>query len=303
MNMNKINIIGLCSLTILLFSACQKEIDIDMGDYDKHPVIEGYIENGQYAWVELTYNQKFFQQINLDFSTPEGLQTIKNLFITNATVTVSDGKIEDTLHFVIDSAIFQGKYVWPPVKYVGSKIKGKIGGKYDLTIKINDETYTSSTIITKPLKPDSIWVEYDPKIDSLCWIHALITDDPSERNYYNCFTKRLGKDNYFAPALLCLMSDTYFNGRQFEVPIYRGYASSLSNDTTGYSSIENTGKFNVGDTVIVKIVTMDYNSYKFWKTLKHSTITESNINGDVTGVWCGYGAYYSEPIICKKGHQ
>ncbi|MDD2205383.1 MAG: DUF4249 family protein [Bacteroidales bacterium] len=286
-------------LMMFIITSCSQEIAIDTGEYTKRPVIEGYIENGSSPWVCLTYNQAFFTEINLDFTTPEGMSLLTELFITDATVFVSDGSTVDTLQFMIDPAILEGNYVWPPVKYQGNKIVGQVGGTYNLTVIIDDETYTAYTTITTPVIPDSIWLEYDKANEKYCWIHAMIQDNAATADYYNCFAKRLGRDNYFSECSNCLWDDTYFNGMAFEAIAYRGSSSLFSMDTVNAAD-DKFGAFTVGDTVQLKVVTMDEESFRFWQSLLNSSVVHSNIDGDAIGVWCGYGAYYTEPVICVE---
>ncbi|MDR2083682.1 MAG: DUF4249 domain-containing protein [Bacteroidales bacterium] len=285
-------------IIILLTFSCSTEIEIDTGEFISRPVIEGYIENGDSAWVVITKNQAFFEELNLDITDPTNiLNLLQNIFIMDATVIVDDGNIFDTLRFKIDQGIMEGKLIWPPVRYQGSgKIIGQVGGAYNLTVIIDEEIYTAKTTIPKPLIPDTLWFKPDIDADTVGIIHAMITDDPSENNYYRYFAKRLGKDDYFVPGFMSLWDDSFFNGMQFEVIVYRGSLPSYLRDTT-HNDV--WSKYLVGDTVIVKAATMDRNSYNFWRTLDGSSEVKTNLTGGALGVWCGYGAYYTEPFICK----
>lgn len=292
--MKKRNII-LLILFICLFISCQKEIKIDTGEFIERPVIEGYIENDAYPWVLITKNQAFFEPMNLDFSD---LNDLMKFFIVDATVIVSDGVVNDTLQFGVDPLILQGKYVWPPVRYQGSKILGEAGKSYTLTVVIGDKTYTSITSITQPMTPDSLWFVQDPGIDTMGSIHATFHDDPSQTNYYRYFAKRFGKDNYYIAGSFSLWEDSFFNGKEFEVIVMRGTGyEAYSPDYDEYP--ETAMLFRVGDTVSVKAVTMDNHSFQFWRTVGGNQV-ETNIEGGALGVWCGYGAYYSDPIICAQ---
>ena len=285
-----------CFLLIILITSCAQEVEIDTGEFVPRIVIEGYIENNEYPWINITNNQEFFKDINLDFTSEEGIATLLNLFVMDAEVTVTDGTTIDTLEFMIAPEIFEGIYVWPPVKYQGSKIIGEIGKAYYMKVVHNDKVYTATTTITEPLIPDSVWVEYSMRNDKDCWIHVRIHDNPDEYNYYNCYSKRLGKDNYFTECLLCLWNDQFFNGLDFEATVYRGSSFTFAMDTIE-SNLSDIGQYAVGDTVILKVLTMDAASFNFWQSTEQSNNPHSNINGDALGVWCGYGVYYTDPII------
>ena len=269
-------------LFLLLCVSCTKPITIDSGDFDKKLVIEGYIENGDYAWVMLTRNLPFFGTITPDKSY--------EIFIPEdeATVIVSDGSIVDTLKYEID--------VWPPVRFKGQKIKGEVGKSYHLTVIHEGNEYTATTSIVTPYRADTIWFVLEPKEDSLGCIHTIIHDNPDETNYYRYYTKRLGRDSYYAPGLMSIWDDRYFNGMDFEFVLWRGrsIADSYGEEDPEY------GYFRLGDTVSIKSCMMDYDSYWFWKTLgSRETLSNINPKGAALGVWCGYGAEY-HTFVCRR---
>lgn len=282
-------------LTIVFITSCRKEITFDTGKFIERPVIEGYIENGDYPWVLITKNQAFFEPMNLDYSN---MNDLMKLFIIDATVIVSNGVIDDTLVFGINPQVLQGNFTWPPVRYQGSKFLGVADRTYTLTVIIDDKTYTSTTTITTPVLPDSVWFVADPQYDTLGAIFAKFRDNPNQKNYYKYFTKRFGKDSYYIAGSFSLWEDSFFNGREFQVFVMRGtgYESYNSNNNSNESA-ETAFLFHVYDTVSVKVVTMDNNSFQFWRTLGGNAV-ETNIEGGALGVWCGYGAYYCDPLIC-----
>lgn len=283
-------------MIILFFFSCSSEIEIDTGEFISKPVIEGYIENDEYAWVVITRNQAFFEELNLDITDPNNIQNLLDIFVLDATVVVDDGNNYDTLKFMIEPGILQGKLIWPPVKYQGNKIIGEVGHSYNLTVTIDENEYFATTTITKPLTPDSLWFKMDIESDTTGIVHALITDDPTESNYYRYFIKRLGKDDYYVPGFMSIWDDSFFNGLQFEVVVYRGSLPSYLRDTT-YNDV--WSKYLVGDTVDIKVATMDRNSYNFWRTLDGSNQVKTNISGGALGVWCGYGVHYTGQFICE----
>ncbi|MDD4848238.1 MAG: DUF4249 family protein [Bacteroidales bacterium] len=280
-------------LFLCVVVACKKEIIIDTDEFIERPVVEGYIENDAYPCVLITKNQAYFEPMSLDFTD---LNDLMKFFIVDAVVIVSDGVVDDTLQFGINPLILEGKYVWPPVRYQGSKFLGEVGKSYSLKILIDDKVYTANTSITTPVMPDSLWFVQDPGIDTMGAIHATFKDDPSQTNYYCYFAKRFGKDSYYVAGEFSLWEDSFFNGKEFEIIVMRGTSYEVYN--TDYEEpLESAMLFRVGDTVSVKAVTMDYDSYQFWRTLGGNQV-ETNIEGGALGVWCGYGAYYCPPIVC-----
>lgn len=293
--MKKYKFFLLFLLTICLMTSCKKEITFDTGEFNEHPVIEGYIENEDYPWVLITKNLAFFEPLNLDYTN---INDLMKLFVIDATVIVSNGVIDDTLVFGINPLILEGNFVWPPVKYQGSKILGEVGGTYTLTVIIDDKTYTSTTTITPLAVPDSVWFVQDNRYDTLGAVYAKFRDDPNQKNYYKYYTKRFGKDNYYIAGSYSLWEDSFFNGREFEVFVMRGsgYESYSSNNNSNETA-ETAFLFHVYDTVSVKVVTMDNRSFQFWRTLGGNAV-ETNIDGGAIGVWCGYGTYYCDPLVC-----
>ncbi len=279
----------LITVGLLFCTSCTKDIHIETAPFEKKLIIEGYIENDAYAWVVLTTNLAYFDSI-----TPVDLN---NIFITDsdATVIVDDGIVFDTLQFEWDSLVLQNKMVWPPVRFVGKKIKGEVGKSYNLKVLYEDKSYTATTSIQQPYHVDSVWFLLDVGQDSLGYIHTLIHDNPAETNYYRYHTKRIGRDFYYTPGLMSIWDDRYFNGMDFEFVLWRG--RSIEEDY-GDDDPEDT-YFRLGDTVSIKSCMMDYNSYWYWKTLgEREALSNINPKNSVLGVWCGYGtAYYT--FVCE----
>lgn len=280
-------------VALFALSSCSKEIEIDLGEYEKKVVVEGYIENGEHAWCVLTYNQDYFGEIDISMSN---LEQLMDIFIVDATVVVSDGAVDDTLRFEVDPIILEGGFVWPPVRYKGSKIVGEVGRSYSLRVIYDEKEYTATTSIPSLYEIDTCWFELNPlaENDSLGNIWTIIHDNPNETNYYRYYTKRLGRDNYYAPGQMSIWDDRFFNGMDFEFVIYRG--RSIDRD---YGSDDpEAGYFKLGDTVTIKACMMDHDSFWFWYTLGERQ-TLSNMRGGALGVWCGYGATY-RTVVCER---
>ena len=286
------NVIAFNSVVFLsLCISCTKPITIDTGDFDKKLAIEGYIENGDYAWVTLTNNLAFFGEISPD--------KFDEVFVKegDAIVIVSDetGTIMDTLKYGVDPLVLQGKMIWPPVRWKGQKIIGEVGKSYHLTVIHEGTEYTATTSIVTPYYADTIWFVLEPKDDSLGFIHTIIHDNPTETNYYRYYTKRLGKDNYYTPGIMSLWDDRFFNGMDFEFVLWRGRSIEIDYGKEDPDS----HYFRLGDTVSIKSCMMDYDSYWFWKTLgSQETLSNIKPKGEALGVWCGYGVGY-HTFVCR----
>ncbi len=283
-------------LLILQFNACQTEIEVDLPDYQPKLVVEGYIELGQPARVMLTRSVPFFQQIDLNY-------ILNNVLVMDAVVTVtsSDGETE-RLSFVPNS---ESPYMFA---YVGN-MRGKENTRYDLKIEWGGQTYTATTSILHSFDLDSIGFYKMPEMmrDTMRTIRVLMSDNPSEMNFYQYYVKVHGKkvhDNVWITTIPVAFDDATFNGLTFNFEVLRANPSSFL--MPQMSEEEEREYFRMtyrpGDTVYVKYGLIDYDSYQFWNTggndaamgqnpFTNPTPVISNIRGEnVTGVWCGYAA-------------
>ncbi len=273
------------------FFSCEKEITVDLPKESPKIVIEGYIENGKTATVSITKSAPYFDPIDS--------LTLINSMVTSALVIVSDGAVSDTLHK--DTVIGL-----PPIIYVGKTIIGEPGKTYYLTVEVDGQTYTSQTTIQHPVAFDSIWFKMANNNDTIGDIYAIGTDNGNEYNYYRVFTMNTNIDYTFVPIFESVWEDKFFNGLTFTIQLYHGMASNLTEmfaDDGGRGA-----RYKIGDKVITKLCTMDYDSYKFWSSAESeivyganpfmtTTSVPTNIKGGAIGCWTGYCATY-DSIIC-----
>ena len=73
----------------LLLASCTKEIEVELPITPSKVVVEGTIETGSVPIVLLSRTQSYFE--------PTGIAGLASLYITDATVIVSDGFTTDTL--------------------------------------------------------------------------------------------------------------------------------------------------------------------------------------------------------------
>lgn len=273
--------------------SCEKEIEIDLPEPQFRFVVEGWIEQDHYAVVSITRNSPYFARVDSS--------TLLNLFVLNARVFVSDGTQSEELQLDFSNAL---KGIWPFVCYKGSVIKGEIGKTYWLTIYVEGDTITGKTTIPQPVFLDSIWWKPDnetkPGNDSLGYIWGIYTDNPSVRQFFRLFTYRRGRDKTFVPTFGSVFDDFFFSGQQYTFILYRGIPV-----LTDIDSIRNDKElfyFKKGDTIDVKITTIDKEHYDFWRTIEQEMYTggnpfmyptpiRHNVQGAV-GVWGGYCATY-----------
>ena len=283
-------LIHIAIVSFLLISSCSPEADIELPSVEKKLVVDGWIEQGSYTNVILTYNTGYFE--NLDSAS------FRDLVARFAKVVVSNGEKSEVLTLYRDSNYF------PPFIYKGNSIKGEVGKTYSLYIE-DDEIgiVKASTTILPPVELDSIWFNFVENNDTMGYIKGKFKDNGSEKNYYRTFTKIGLRNKKYIPTLVSIFNDTYFNGQDFVFSLKKGPESYLKPIEDIY--------YRNGDTVVVRVTTIDENSYNFWRSYDEEVINsgnpfaanhskiESNIENGL-GIWCGYGSRYYLVIANNK---
>lgn len=278
-------------IIILSLWACEKDITVDIPHPDKSVVVEGYIENGQVPYVILTQNSPYFETVDLN--------SLQNLVVTNALVTVSDGQFIDTLKFAITPNKF------PFVAYIGSK-KAEYGKTYDLQIVYLNDTLRSQTTILEPITLDSLVFKPDPEFikDSLGYVWVFFKDSAATTDYYRVNSMILGEDSFYLHPYRSVLDDKILNGTQFQFPTYHGITGlqGANSDTIPNDSTDSRKDlyFKAGQKVIVKISHIDVETFLFWQSIEMQAgsggnpfSSPSTIKGNIEnglGNWGGYGA-------------
>lgn len=281
---------------LFLLSGCEKEIDIDLPTPELVLVVDGSIENNDFARVTVSRSIPYFDEINL--SDPNSLQAI---FVTDAVVILSDGVISDTLQFTIDPTQF------PPVFYKGNNplLKGEVGKEYFLTIYAEGDTLTSSTTIPDLISLDSVYWQPDGNKDSLGFGWARLDEPATPGNYYRMFAKR---QEYAFYVSVGAYEDRLINGtvqtftfvRPEPLPSYLQTGNPNENDDERFY-------YKKGDTISTRFCTIDEASFKFINTYEQAaqsfgnpfaapTFVKSNIKGGFGG-FVGYGATYNTYVV------
>ena len=300
--------------SVLLFTACEKEIDLNIKSNPNEIIVEGHIENDLPPYVILTKSISLYDNININ--------NLSNFFVHDARIVVSSDT--DSVELVeYNSALLQllpdsiaiaiaaqfGIQIdnaddFPDVSIYtvaldDSSFVGEIGKKYNLRIEVNNKLITASTTIPQPVFFDSLWLEPHPNAafaDSFFQVYGWLKDPPAFGNYYRYFTK--ADNEPFLISTQSVFDDNFFNGKGFEIFIPKGKPIGSSSadfdfDTDGY--------WNIQDSVCtIKLCMLDQAHYNFWRTLEANrssignpfgsfVIVKSNINGG-SGIWGGYGS-------------
>ena len=219
-----------CLINILIFSACQKVINVDLNEAAPKIVIEGLITDrpGPYI-VTLSNSGSYFNQPVL----PP---------VTGAWITVADnlGTV-DTLGEL------------KPGIYVTSKIHGKPGRTYTLKVISNNQEYSASSTMYSHVLIDSLGLSksvsqhldfgFDNRsgiqVDLNCYFR-----DPNEKNFYRLkvFVNDTARvDNYR------LYDDQYTNGLEIGLRVARVRA---------------------GSTYRIELYSLDSKTYNYYRTLE-----------------------------------
>lgn len=313
----------LLSGATLLLASCEKEIEVELPITPSKVVVEGTIETGQVPIVLLSRTQSYF--------APTSLSGIADIYITDATVIVSDGLTTDTLDKVCSDQLTEEQLIliseatgisidllqnvticgWTDL---GNTMLGVEGRTYSLTVLADGYTLTSSTKVPNGVDLDSLWfklAEQRPGDDTLGFLWGTLSDPDTAGNAYRWMTKRINmneegnqKDGSFIAPLFSTFDDRYANGLTFDFAYNRG--------SVAYSGAEDdnnveAGYFKVGDTVVVKFSSIGLREHKFYESFSNNVTSQgdlfsnpanviSNINGGL-GIWAGYGARL-DTVVC-----
>lgn len=251
-------------------------------------VVEGWIEDGGYPVVILTQSVPISEEW-------DDVGDLNNYVIKWATVKVSCGA---------DTVILTGKVnrdYFPPYIYTtgDSRMRGKAGGTYSLTVDYKGFHATAVTTIPQSLPGIvSSRVEKCEGTDSLHRIVVNFTDNASEKNWYQFFVCRRDVTEQFFAAYLGSVDDAVVNGTVDYTVYNRG--DIREKDSSPY--------FKTGEEVLVKLAQVDSLSYLFWDDYtkivssssnlffaSYSSI-RSNVNG-AAGYWCGMNSRTVRLII------
>ncbi|MEI6753177.1 MAG: hypothetical protein WCK78_08405 [Paludibacter sp.] len=286
--MNKLTIFV---LLILIVTSCQSDLEYKLSGYTQKIIVEGYISNGEFPKVYLTLNFPLSK-------TTDSINMLENV-IRTAKVTISDGVNSE----ILTSGWETNKRHFPPYMYVGTELKGQEGKTYYLTVDFSGYTLHATTTIPYAAtiqKFESTAIKSSVNYRNL---FMTINIDPVTKNSYRVFSLKK-KDGYFIETQYVYNSEFSLSGTNKFIISPR--ATELD------SSFTEGGSFIKGDTVLVKLCTIDSVSTQFFKALTlFSSSTgigndlfigekdklKSNISSPGFGIWYGNGVRYYTVII------
>jgi hypothetical protein len=285
---------------VLIFTlalvSCEKEINFDLNNADDVLVVDASIENGVGPQVVLTKSLDYFSSIQ------PGI--INDLFVHNATVTISNGVKTHTLkEYAIPVAGGYNFYSYGiDTANSGTAFTGAFNTNYTLTIAADGKTYNATTSIPLLAKtPDSLWWKKAPFQDDTSKVIIMVktTDPPGLGNYIRYFTRRNSEP--LLPGANSVFDDQVIDGTTYEIQVDPGV--DKNNPPPADSNY-----FKRGDTVTLKLCNIDRDSYKFWSTWEFAfqsignpfaqpNKVLGNISNGALGAFYGYAAYYQTLVV------
>lgn len=262
----------------MLFLSCNQDDFSSSSDSDSKIVVEGWIENDDYAQVILS--------TSIPITAVVDSTTILNNVIRSAKVTVSDGEKVEVLRLKRDSDRI------PPFIYYGSEILGKSGKEYTLKIEYLNRVIQAKTIIPAvvPLKK-ATYIKENTQ-DTTGYVFIEFDDPVLEKNYYQVTTRIDEEEPIFVPAFYGNLNDDNFSSSAIAMQVNRGVLIFPKTKFKPY--------FTDGDLIYVKLKTLNKETYDFWNSWQNeivngrnpiypsNTSLKSNIEGGL-GLWTGYG--------------
>jgi hypothetical protein len=241
------------SISIITFIAAvfcwscnlEKEIEIDLPDYEPKTVVECYLEPGKPFQLLLTRSASYFAPF--DTNTSDLLQ---NLLVNGARVSISHaGKRYDLNNQLVIDQEAQKLYNY----FNQELVPQDYSDDFELNIEFQDgSTITGTTRILPVVPLDSIVVEFQEG-DTLARVLTYFTDIPDENNYYRRMLHQNSLDSL-------PMQDFTLDDRVVEDAVVFG---------TGY-------EFAVGDTIFNTLFHIDRTYFDFLESVNNAVLSNGN---------------------------
>ena len=182
-------------LSAFAFSACTKEIDLDLGDVSNKVVIEAIVSEGPGPHsVVLTRSVGFAEANDLPG-------------ISNAVVTLSDD--QGNSEQLVESG--------PAGTYTSSVVPGVQGHSYQLSVQVDGTTYSAQCTMPVAVSLDSLRIDSLPSFGTFAKVVIpTYFDPPGMDNYYRMLVSINGVKQ---PGII-VQSDRITDGNLVEAPLF-----------------------------------------------------------------------------------
>jgi len=284
-------------LLIICLVSCSTEIELKQAEYKQKIVVDGWLESGEFANVFLTFSSPFLT--NYD-STSISKTLLKNAKVT---LTCSDGESEILTLFRVDR-------FFPPFVYKSIRIKGVIGKTYYLKVEYKGQKITATTSIPEP--PNIQDLQMIAESDSSGKLEFTVQPLASEKMRLFVQIKSLMADNNFHPVKFPLFQIPAGESIQ-TIHIERCSETNMYLTNTDNDKYKGWGRYvySLNDTILVKIGSVDVESYQVLKSIVadesvrsnpfafNSAGIQTNIVGGI-GRWTGIGLSPVRVYMKKK---
>ncbi len=232
----------------------EKEVNLELPEYQTRSVVECYLEPGQPFRLLLTRSEPYFSPFPDSSNLAEWAE---QLLVDSASVVISHNGTDYVLKNEIDLGYFLN--FSKIINYTSPELV-PLDFDHDFTLKITTregETITSTTRLLPVVPIDSVVVEVNEEIDTIFRVLTYLTDPPDEDNYYRRMLNHHSLDSI--PDQDFTTFDDYVD----DGVIIFG---------TGYD-------FEEGDSVFTTIAHIERAYFDFWE----STFNSINSNGNPFG--------------------
>ncbi len=274
-----VSILASCNLT--------QDVEIDLPDYDRQPVVECYLEPGQPYQLLLTRSFGFFAP----FDTSDG-QFLENVIETGATITIR----HDNKTITLEEGMVFNPFTFKVFNYGSSEIVPEdFDNEFELDIVLADgETITGKTTIPVKVPLDSVVIEFesDAATDTMARALTYFTDpDPSIENrfrrqfHWNSLIDSMPQQDFLATDQFAENGRIVF-GTGFDYPV----------GDTIYNTVFNLNR-DYSDFLESVVISIQSNGNPFGQP----AAIDSNLGGtaDALGIFTGL-SYSREMTIIEK---
>lgn len=300
------------SFFVFALSSCTKEVIIDVPGFVEQLVIDGRIETGQPPIVLLSKSKEIY--------APTDIDAFLNGFISGATVTISNGTSSIQLDEVCSDNLPAGteeiaaamlgipadqlaNYSICAYTTLDPNFYGEVGKTYTLTVSYEGKTYSAVTSIVQPTSLVSTFWQPESGLTNHGYSWATLADVANQYDAYYWEVKRLNdtlSDFAFEPTYSPVFNDEFFDGLSFEFWYENPFGEEMPDSTRWM--------YALGDTVVIKLSKIDYNSYEYFEKkmvqlqtagnpFATPTNIPTNITGGALGIWAGFSTSF-DTLIC-----
>jgi hypothetical protein len=297
----------------VLFTSCEKVVDVDVPANAVGIVFEGKIESGSFPYVIISRSAGYFTPIGTSVTAlAETLVDSAQVFITvdgmeymldRICLSSLPPEYQEQAQGILGLTQLPEGYDICIYASLDPALTGQPGKTYHMRAIVDGQEYRSSSKIPELVTLDSLWFKLDFDTDTFGVIWTKLDDPDTLGNSYYLWTKRLGRDGSYVSVSNSTFDDRLFNSEAFDFNFNRGSTFGGPSEAEGEG-----GRYRTGDTVVVKLGTIDARVQRFWQTAEAASragfnpfsspvSVMSNIDNGGRGVWGGYGVTY-DTIIC-----